>query len=133
MRRIRRRRGPEGESRDRLDDDLDLGLSPVLLRRDLVKSLEDRRLYEPGAELIGRPARSLPREAGRVIVKRSLPSRGVVNQFPSHRLGFAVPPNVAICARRHERKEVLLALGHAGRGKRVSNKRRRTEWSDIDC
>lgn len=40
------------------------------------------------------------------------------------------PRNVAVCVRRHDRREVLHALCRLGRG---GGKRRRNEWSDVHC
>ena len=49
----------------------------------------------------------------------------------SHRIGFAIPEKVMRCVRRKQRKEVLHAKGIAG--SRVSRRRRRDGWSNVDC
>lgn len=53
---------------------------------------------------------------------------GAVNS----RLGFAVPQNIIVCLRRAMRREVLFALKKRRKGS-GSKRRRRNQWSDIDC
>lgn len=50
----------------------------------------------------------------------------------THRVGFAVPAKVAICAKRKIRREVLHAKRRTGKGAMKRN-RRRNYWSDITC
>lgn len=104
-----------------------LGLS--LLRRSLIASpvlreVEDRRTFHPARIRTAAPIFS--RSSTRLVAPRSV--RGA---FPSSKVGFAVPHDVAICVRRKQRKEVLHAKGRAG-GK-VSRFRRRNEFSNVKC
>lgn len=76
-----------------------------------------------------RPPKAFMRSATRLVVK-STPN-ALRNDTLSHRVGFAVPKKVAICIRRKQRREVILALGKGGKGARA--RRRRNRWSDVDC
>lgn len=105
-------------------------LAPVFERPIAVRSalslLEDRRLFHPGRDF--GPARSFSRrDQARVVIKQSVSKPAAF----SSRVQFAVPAKVVVCVRRHQRKEVLHALGKAG-GK-VSRRRRRNSWSHVDC
>ncbi|WNK13802.1 MAG: hypothetical protein [Microvirus sp.] len=100
------------------------------LRRFDLRLLEDRRLFDPLGDysrlrsVVGRPrvvVRNVNREAERA--RKSI--------FPPVSVGFAVPKNVALCKRRHERREVMHALRLTGRG--AGSPKRRGPWSDIHC
>lgn len=111
-------------------DRLGLALSS-LHRLPPLQLLEDRRLFHP--ERAVRPALSFYRDAGRVIVSKGVSSPQRLRNDISSRIGFSVPKHVAVCIRRKERKEVIHAIGKAGRGGRVSSRRRRNYWSGVDC
>lgn len=98
------------------------------LRRKLVQQVEDRRRFEM-AYLAGlqRAAKGLARDAAEVVDRQS-PHKPLRS---SPDLGFNVPNDVSICAKRATRKEVLLALGKGGGGPR--KRPRRNEWSDVKC
>lgn len=87
---------------------------------------EDRRTFHP--EGVYRPPRSLNRSDTQIVPKQK-PKRQ-----PSQTKGtlsFADPRSVLVCIRRGIRKEVLHALGKAGR---TGFKRRRTtQTSKISC
>lgn len=83
-------------------------------------SVGDRRLYHPQRML--RPAFASPRAAARIVDRRPV-------RFPTM-LAFAVPQRVAVCVRRHMRREVLLALGRGGAGHK---RPRRNVWSSVKC
>lgn len=55
--------------------------------------------------------------------------------YPSHKLGFALPWQVVICVRRKRRKEVIHALGIAGAAgvRRRRRTQRRNAYSEIRC
>lgn len=88
-------------------------------------ALEDRRLFYPEPAL--RPALSFPRSSARIVVSEQSGN----SLFPSPRVSFAVPRDVSICVRRKQRREVLHAKGVAGG--RVSRRRRRNQFSDVEC
>lgn len=108
-----------------------LGLS--LLRRSLIRSpvlreVEDRRLFTPARVRTAAPIFS--RSSTRLVSPQAATRGG----FPSARVGFAVPRDVAICVRRKQRKEVLHASKFGGKGAGgVSRRRRRNEFSYVDC
>lgn len=91
--------------------------------RATLLSLEDRREFHPAIRWL-RPARALRRDAARVVERHGgTQARRAV-------FGFNVPNLVSICVRRKVRREVLLAMGRGGGGKR---RPRRNSWSDIVC
>lgn len=51
----------------------------------------------------------------------------------SRRVGFQHPWQVMICIRRKQRKEVMFAIGRAGRGGGFQKKPRRNFWSEVRC
>lgn len=112
---------------------------PRLKTMDL-RVFEDRRAFHPDPLI--RPAFSVPRMASRLVVHPNVnrtsssthtvgsPLRGSL----SHRIGFEVPRQVVVCVRRKRRREVMHALGKAGRGGVGRGRRRRTnEFSEIGC
>lgn len=94
---------------------------------ELVRSLEDRRTWHPSGPL--RPAGALSRSARTLVVERSGPARWQ-DPLPG-RVQFSVPEKVSGCVRRKERREVLFAKGHGGKGSRRA--KRRNNWSDVKC
>lgn len=86
--------------------------------------MDDRRLFHPQGSL--RPAGALSRGARRLVVAPS------VSTAPGDfsRIGFAVPKKVALCVRRHVRRQVLLAKGRGGGAHRPP---KRNYWSDVEC
>lgn len=107
-------------------------LAVVLPRRPLrpLSLLEDRRRFHPERDL--RPALSFFGKPRLVVRKaRKAPARSRMTAFSglSHRIGFQVPKRVAICVRRKERREVLIANGAGGSRK----PKRRNYWSSIQC
>lgn len=96
-------------------------------RPGLLSLLQDNRTWHPAGSF--RPAVSIGgRSALRHVVK-SKPN--ALRNDISARIGYAVPDKVVKCIRRKQRKEVLHAKGVAGT--RVSRRRRRDRWSDVDC
>lgn len=61
--------------------------------------------------------------------------RGVTwGEEVSRRVGFAMPWQVVLCVRRKRRREVMHALGIAGRrGVGAGRRWHRNEWSDVRC
>lgn len=131
---MRYRRG-DPYHRDRLLKDIAkpaaLFVSPVILPvitppRPLIKALEDRREFNPLGVL--RPAAAL-RRTSRQIVVRNPPNQPARASLPS-RLSFSYPPDISLCVRRKERREVLFAKRKA----RGSHARKRRNWfSFISC
>lgn len=99
----------------------------VVLRRPVLRPLqllEDRRLHHPARV---RPARAFFGKA-RIVVRK--PS-GLAARFDAltHRVAFDIPKRVAICVRRRERREVLIAKGVGG----SRRSKRRNAWSNVSC
>jgi len=120
--------------------------------RQLILSLEDRRLWNPEPFLSPSPA-SLTRAARRLVIpgrRRSSsrvgflgvpgPNAIAIPGTPSSlvapsatlspAVGFAQPSKVSLCVRRHVRREVIFAKGVGG-GKVRRGKR--NQWSEIQC
>lgn len=99
-------------------------LSP--LRLDIL-ALEDRRLWHP--ERQNRPFAAAPRQASRPVARQ----RPAFHQPSQTRaiIAFQEPSRVAVCVRRGIRREVLHALGVAG--KRGLGGPHRNEASTISC
>lgn len=93
----------------------------------VLRQVEDRRRWHPAGFL--RPPGAFVRSAARQVVKSK--SNALRNDISS-RIGFAVPKKVLVCVRRKQRKEVLHALGKAG-GRGITRRRRRNDWSNVDC
>lgn len=104
-----------------------------VVRSPLVE-VEDHRLWYPDWDI---PARTLRRSRAGIILARSQRSRSRASssegprswELPPPILAFSAPKFVAVCVRRKRRREVLLALGRAGRNRRG----RRNQWSSIRC
>lgn len=139
----RRRRRREPERRDTLDIAnlrLPAPTRPLILRladEPLLTEFEDRRRWHPEPEVL-RPAVTVPMSRAGLVVaptphRQARPRQAKRYQvkFPSPRIAFKTPDAVVICVRRKRRREVLHALGKAGR--RGQRKPRRNEWSDISC
>lgn len=103
-----------------------------------MRQTEDRRTWTPHKP---RPARTVT--GNRSSFKRALgiarvaldPGRRVARAINTPAQGliqsFNVPGRVMVCVRRKIRREVLHALGRAGKG--GGKKRRRNEWSNVKC
>jgi len=143
MSRRRRRRDREYAS-DISNDPLSRELrSPVIKRilepptRRTILDIEDRRLFSPE---LARPAQALQRMAARLVVKDHDPNVNRTHQkvranqlhVPSN-VRFSDPSRVAVCVRRHQRREVLHALKRVGRGSAPVRRARWSEFSDIKC
>lgn len=94
--------------------------------------VEDRRVFHPEGDLA--PPRTTRGTTSRLVVAepaRSLPSK---DMFAHLRVPSGVQfeqPDVLICVRRQQRKEVLHATNKAG--KRGQKSPRRSAFSDIKC
>lgn len=94
----------------------------------LLSDLEDRRTYSPTRNYY---AKGLSKKAAHITVGNVLrPSRSKKGGL-SHGFAFAKPSNVAVCVRRHRRREVLFALRKTGKGSR--SRRSRNAFSDVSC
>lgn len=122
-RRSRRRR------RDDPPTSLATLIGPPLSHRSPVLSTlgewEDRRAYDPTS-----PTRNYTtfrsRSSAEIVATKPTPVRKVF------RPAFRTPQDVVVCVRRHQRKEILHALGRTGRGARRARPRR-TATSHISC
>lgn len=132
------------------------------LHRAMVRSVNDLRQFHPQPELIHAINKNssrlvLAKRVKRAVhaVRQAAPrlSRTNVSKFRRLRRGFIArnrrhvaraasplaallrvraPRDVAICVRRHIRREVMFATGRGG-SKKISRKRRRNDLSNIRC
>lgn len=86
-----------------------------------LQALEDRRRYYPAPHI--EPARATRRSATQLVPNRPVVRKKDVPQS----VQFNTPKSVALCVRRHTRKEVLFAKRYAGRGGR--KRFRRAKWN----
>lgn len=98
-------------------------LSPLStpVTQSVLTEVEDRRQYSPydhPRTMDGTPARVVPS-----------PFRDVTAL--THDMSFEAPRRVLVCARRKERREVLIAKKLHRKG--AGGSRRRNIWSDIKC
>lgn len=141
-----RGRGPTAAARDARTSwtDSALTLAPPMFRRPisswsswLPATVEDRRLWTP-TEAVFRPYKRLSGAPGRVVPSRPpsgpqgpfKPRRGAFLSLPV-RLSWESPRSMLVCHRRSTRREVLHALGQAGR--RGMRRPRWNESSSITC
>lgn len=122
---------------------------PTVVRPNVdLRKIEDRRRFHPLRR--GAPAATFSRRDQRRIVEKY---RAVQTNFfqqasydpfvgfsqpvasismPAGRPAFAVPKKVAVCVRRHQRREAIFAMGHAGKGA-AQKRRRQSEFSNVQC
>lgn len=91
-----------------------------------LRLVEDRRRFHPEGRR--RPARAFNRWAPRIITPGWAALGGAA---VTAKLAFAEPSSVAICVRRKQRREVLLARGHGG--KKGQRRPKRNWYSNIRC
>lgn len=118
---------------------------PPLTKVPDLRLFEDRRRPPPDPR-VRRPRQKLahpfglPRAAAQLMVKPRYSANvdhsgrvHTLDALPS-RIGFRVPDHVAMCVRRKRRREVLHALGIAGRkGVGRGRKQTRNEFSEVGC
>jgi len=115
---------------------LRLPISPFLpspdseYHRDMLRDIEDRREFDFDSEPEFMTTEASVADVQEVVAPIR---KGVVNSTHLDRgvMAFRNPEKVAVCVRRHERKEVLHALRRVGRGS--GRRRRRNEASNIRC
>lgn len=95
-------------------------------RRANLRLVEDRRRFHP--EGPRRRAAAFNRWAPRIITPGWAALGGAA---VTAKLAFAEPSSVAICVRRKQRREVLLARGHGG--KKGQRRPKRNWYSNIRC
>lgn len=111
-------------------------LRRIRVIRQRVRAVEDRRVFNPDPHrfpqsLIKRP-RLVLRDNARLLREarlRSMRTGKPVRLANWERPVMEVPKTVALCVRRKERREVIMALGRGNGGA----KKRRNEWSNITC
>lgn len=120
-----------------------LAVRPSSYYVDLLRSIEDRRVFHPepiapARVFSGPKARITLRPPAPAKVKRSVRARnvqkmqqGLIPAMPREQHAFTNPNEVMICLRRKIRREVLHALKmkRSGRGR----KKRRNYHSDVRC
>lgn len=138
-----RRRRSQGELEGQRDDLLHIAnalpdpLKEALLTasdvpfRSPLRDLEDRREFYPVDVDQVRPAAGTTKKSSS-LVNRARPSGPLATRPPDMRLQFWTPKRVAICIRRHARREIMHALKKVGRGSGKS-RRRRNHYSDVRC
>lgn len=90
---------------------------------------EDLRTWHPAGRL--RAVQSYTYGDGLLVDRSNVRvGRTEAPLFSGH-VGFREPDRVFICARRKQRREVLMATGRGGG--RHSRKPRRNRWSDVRC
>lgn len=116
----------------------DYGLHPSVVRRSVALASiaelvgSDRRFYSPTLS-VAPPAALSPRAVRlveRVPARSPSPRPRSATALLRAPVAFAVPKAVAICVRRHVRREVLMARGVGGSRVR---RPRRNPWSDVSC
>lgn len=101
-----------------------------LISAPSLRVFEDRRSFHP--EGVFRQATGFSVGDGRLVDRsRVTRARTAAPNFSGH-VGFSVPDRVWICARRKERREVLMARGKGG-GARSRKKARRNYYSNVRC
>lgn len=142
------RRSRRRDDRNRESDPLsDLNATPVLVRKDRISPapvaravsnlsiIQDRRNWDPGEEprdSVGRPARRVHKTL--VVQPRDAATKRtpIFHSESWKTVGaFDDPRKAIICAQRHRRREVLFALKRTGQGSK--SRKRRNEWSNIQC
>lgn len=113
-------------------------LAAVLLPRSMpfrdLSVYEDRREYHPDPV---RPAAGFLRSRHRLMLPQvtkkpaGVGQRASIFPAPSHRITFRSPSSTIVCVRRNQRKEVLHAIGKAG--KRGQRRPRQNAFSEISC
>lgn len=96
------------------------------LRRSPLPLIEDRRTFHPLGAL--RSAAATVKSARRIVTRD--PVASFFGKQTKARLHFADPSRVVVCVRRKIRKEILHALGKAGKGHK---RPKRGPFSDISC
>jgi hypothetical protein len=101
--------------------------------------VEDRRRFYPGNGYTGWEAAKrlsgakpfLQATPLRTPSRKSRPGR----VYSPSRVAFEAPRTVVVCVRRKQRRQVLLALGRAGRGRRTYKRAhvRRNAYSSVGC
>lgn len=86
-------------------------------------AIEDRRRYHPLKEYA--PPQATRRYAAGLVLRGA---HALQTKAP---IGFRAPNQVMICVRRKQRKEIMHAKRHAGKG--GMRKPKRNIWSDIKC
>lgn len=158
MARKKRRKSHVSEDRDFTTTTQSLSKDDL---RTKVRAIEDRRLHYPsrvrpakGLTLLSSrkvlddrrsEVRSNPRKAERVsrnlrvrgarvlhADKRRSVARKLVSRSVPTRLTYSDPRKVAVCVRRHTRREVLFALKRTGKGARA-HRRKWNENSEVRC
>ena len=97
---------------------------------------EDGRHWHPGRSvdrapklIDGRPARILEKPFSRLNANTKRRSRSAARLLGA--MSFQYPEVTAVCVRRKQRREVIHALGKAGRGRRRPP--RRNQYSTVRC
>lgn len=95
--------------------------------------VEDHRLWTP--ERYFPTLRSISGAPARTVVASTPARRGSVrsSRFLTPTITFHAPQSVAVCVRRHRRRESLFALQRVGSGVSIKTRPRRNWSSSISC
>lgn len=104
-------------------DQFELLTDPQLSRSGRLMAIEDRRVYSPGRV----PKALTSRQLARITI--GFPRKSI-HSSSDQVVRFKLPRQVAVCARRSIRKQVIHAKGIAGRKVR---KPRRNAFSNVSC
>lgn len=127
MARSRSRQGStQGPSRETADfaNSFELLTGPNTPRSGRLMAIEDRRAYTPARVPVSRTTKVAARIA--MLAPSGRPADAPGKQV----YAFKIPRQVAVCARREIRKQVIHALGVAGKKVR---RPRRNAFSSISC
>lgn len=97
--------------------------------RTAMQLLEDRRLFHPAGPLRA-PRSFFMRPRLIVAAPKRQPRLNKRSMSLPSKVGFDIPDNVAICVRRHVRREVIIAKKLARNG---GGAKHRNIWSDVRC
>lgn len=114
-----------------------LNVGTYVLKKQNLRDYEDRRTWNP--DKYTQPARSFSQTRHRLIAVRS---KGITQSVPNRyqeatwetvpqRVGFQNPDRVLICVRRKQRREIIHALGVAGR--KGLKKPKFNVYSEVRC
>lgn len=145
------RRNRQVDSVSPIDDTSPAAISPEIrprtirqyLPENFYREVEDNRRWQPDPVDRARTVNGAPARIGikpKPKVLRGPGGRPLRSKFASpsatasvtSRLGFTLPRDIIQCIRRAMRREVIFALNKRKKGA-GAKRRRRNQWSNIDC
>ena len=92
-------------------------------------SLIDGRMFDP----TGPVARTIDGRIPGIRYSRERRSRRRPLDHFSNKVRFEHPKRVAVCRRRSEKRRALFANQKAGKGRRITTRKKRNEYSEVKC